>query len=58
MRAHRSERVENGSVIELQYADALQNLLLSLNAMGNVVNGRSNRLPLSVIRKLPRRTTR
>lgn len=30
-------RVENGTDIELQYADALQNLMFSLDAAGNVV---------------------
>jgi RHS repeat-associated protein len=30
-------RVEDGSTIELQYADALQNLMFSLDAAGNVV---------------------
>ncbi|MEM7133158.1 MAG: RHS repeat-associated core domain-containing protein [Chloroflexota bacterium] len=30
-------RVEDGSTIELQYADALQNLMFSLNAAGEVV---------------------
>lgn len=30
-------RVENGTTIEIQYADALQNLMLSLDAQGNEV---------------------